>query len=179
MARPALFSEEEISRAHELRDRATTVSEMQKALSVLLMAEAHLDAEKTAEILGISHRSVFRNRKTVRVQEGLSRSSWGGRRRAFLTVAEEEAFLAPWLQRAREGGVLTVPPIHAALVEKLGRPIPASTTYRLLARHGWRKVMPDTKHPKSNQDDQDDFKKNSRNGWIPPATPTQKGVLSD
>ena len=72
MARPALFSEEEISRAQELRDRATSVSERQKALSVLLVAEAHLDAEKTAEILGISHRSVFRNRKKVRVQMELS-----------------------------------------------------------------------------------------------------------
>jgi hypothetical protein len=40
------------------------------------------------------------------------------------------------------GGVLTVPPIHAALVEHLGRGFPMSTTYRLLARHGWRKVQP-------------------------------------
>ena len=179
MARPAFFSEEEILRAQELRDRATSVSEMQKALSVLLMAEAHLDAEKTAEILGISHRSVFRNRKKVRVQEGPSRPSWGGRRRAFMTVEEEEAFLAPWLQKAREGGVLTVPPIHAALVEKLGRPVPLSTTYRLLARQGWRKVAPDTKHPKSNKEDQDDLKKNSRKGWAPPSKPTRKGALSD
>ena len=172
MARPACFSEEEILRAQELRDRATTVSEMKKALSVLLMAEAHLDAEKAAEILGISHRSIFRNRKKCRVQEAPSRSSWGGRRRAFMTIEEEEGFLAPWLQRAQEGIVLTVSPIHAALVEKLGRPVPLSTTYRLLARHGWRKVMPDTKHPKSNKEDQDDFKKNSRKSWAPPSSPT-------
>ena len=59
--------------------------------------------------------------------------------------------------KGQEDGVLTVLPIHAALVEKLGRPVPLSTTYRLLARHGWRKVAPDTKHPKSNKDDQDDF----------------------
>lgn len=76
MARPALLFEEEISRAQELRDRTTTISEMQKALSVLLMGEAHQDAEKATEILGISHRSVFRNRKKFRVQEPPSRSSW-------------------------------------------------------------------------------------------------------
>jgi len=29
------------------------------------------------------------------------------------------------------------------------RSLPLSTTYRLLARHGWRKVQPNTKHPKS------------------------------
>jgi hypothetical protein len=55
------------------------------------------------------------------------------------------------------GGVLTVPPIHAALVKRLGRDIPMSTTYRLLARHNWRKVQPDTKHPKSDPALQGEF----------------------
>jgi hypothetical protein len=44
-----------------------------------------------------------------------------------------------------------------------------STTYRLLARHGWRKVQPDTKHPKSDPAAQDEFKKNSPKLWLPPA----------
>jgi hypothetical protein len=44
-----------------------------------------------------------------------------------------------------------------------------STTYRLLARHGWRKVQPDTKHPKSEPALQDEFKKNSQKQWLPPA----------
>jgi len=65
--------------------------------------------------------------------------------------------------------VLTVPPIHAALVERLGHDTPMSTTYRLLARHGWRKVQPDTKHPKSDPASQDEFKKNSPKQWLPPA----------
>jgi hypothetical protein len=39
---------------------------------------------------------------------------------------------------------------------------PMSTTYRLLARHGWRKVQPDTKHPKSDPALQDEFKKTTR-----------------
>jgi hypothetical protein len=45
-------------------------------------------------------------------------------------------------------------------VERLGRSIPLSTTYRLLARHGWRKIQPDTKHPKSDPAVQEEFKKN-------------------
>ena len=76
-----------------------------------------------------------------------------------MSPEEERAFLAPWLQQAKEGGVLTVPPLHAALEETLGRKIPLSTTYRLLSRHGWRKVSPDTKHPKSRPEDQEEFKK--------------------
>ena len=43
-----------------------------------------------------------------------------------------------------------------------------STTYRLLARHGWRKVQPDTKHPKGDPVKQDEFKKNCPKQWLPP-----------
>ncbi|MBU1568309.1 MAG: winged helix-turn-helix domain-containing protein [Proteobacteria bacterium] len=38
---------------------------------------------------------------------------------------------------------------------------------RLLARHGWRKVQPDTKHPKSDPVAQEDFK-NWPKPWLPP-----------
>jgi hypothetical protein len=85
-----------------------------------------------------------------------------------MTIEEERQFLAQWETEALQGGVLTVPPIHATLVEKLGRNIPMTTTYRLLARHGWRKVQPDTKHPKSDPAAQEEFKKNSRTRWLPP-----------
>ena len=50
-----------------------------------------------------------------------------------MTIKEEQDFLRTWEAKANEGGVLSVPPIHAALVERLGRFIPMSTTYRLLA----------------------------------------------
>jgi hypothetical protein len=86
-----------------------------------------------------------------------------------MTIEEERAFLAQWIEKATIAGVLTVPPIHAALVKRLGRDIPMSTTYRLLARHSWRKVQPDTKHPKSDHALQDEFKKNSLKRWQPPA----------
>jgi len=90
-----------------------------------------------------------------------------------MTIEEEQEFLSQWIDKATIGGVLTVLPIHEALVNRLGRNVPLSTTYRLrdirppsLARHNWRKVEPDeggrmspTKHPKSNPGLQDEFKK--------------------
>jgi hypothetical protein len=39
-----------------------------------------------------------------------------------------------------------------------------SLTYRLLARHGWKKVQPDTKHPKSDTVLQKGFKNSFRSG---------------
>jgi hypothetical protein len=167
MARTARFSDEEVARACELRDKATTVTELRKALSVLLIAEAGLDTSQTSEILGISKRTVFRNRSSIRHQDEGRRNTWGGRRHYSMTIEEERDFLRPWEARAIEGGVLSVPPVHAALVGRLGRSIPISTTYRLLARHGWRKVQPDTKHPKSKPAIQEEFKKTSLGLWRP------------
>ena len=95
------------------------------------------------------------------------RKKWGGRRRALLSWEEEEAFLAPWVEQARQAGVLVVSPLRAALAEKLGRKIAPSVVYRLLARHGWRKVAPDTRHPKSDPAAQAEWKKNSPKRWQP------------
>ena len=168
MARAARFSGEEIARARQLRDKATTVMELRKALSVLLISEADLGTIQTSEILGISERTVFRNRGSIRKQDERRRNTWGGRRHYSMTIKEEQDFLRTWEAKANEGGVLSVPPVHAALMGTLGRSIPMSTTYRLLARHGWRKVQPDTKHPKSKPEIQEEFKKNSPRLWRPP-----------
>jgi len=168
MTRTANFTESEITQARQIRDQAKTALELRKALSVLLIAEGGLDTNQTAGILKISQRTVFRNQEHIRKQDKKLRNTWGGRRRYTMTVEEEKEFLSDWEVKANEGGVLAVPPIHAALIEKLGRPIPISTTYRLLARHGWRKVQPDTKHPKSDPEVQEEFKKNSQKWWQPP-----------
>lgn len=169
MTRAAYFTEDEIATAHRLRDQAKTAMELRKALSVLLIAEGGLDADKASELLGISERTVFRNRRNISNQDEGEKNTWGGRRRYTMTIEEELEFLRDWEVKAVKGGVLSVPPIHAALIEKLGRSITISTTYRLLARHGWRKVQPDTKHPKSDQAIQEEYKKNSLKLWRPPA----------
>jgi len=168
MARKASCSPAELQRAKQLREQASTIAEYRKALSVILTAEYGLDAERAADALGTSRRTIFRDRSDICTQGGTSKKAWGGRRNSSMSIAEEREFLSQWQEQAAVGGVLTVPPIHAALVERLGYAIPLSTTYRLLARHGWRKVQPDTKHPKSDPAIQDEFKKNSPRQWQPP-----------
>jgi len=169
MARIALFTESHLLDARRIRDNAHRASEVIQALAVLLPAEMKLNAKDTARVLGISERTLFRYQADIRNQDAPPKESWGGRRHAFLSTEEEEAFLSPWAVQAEKGGVLTVPPIHRALMDRLGEKIPQSTTYRLLARHGWRKVEPDTRHPKSDPQVQEEFKKNSRKQWHPPA----------
>jgi hypothetical protein len=82
-----------------------------------------------------------------------------------MSVEQERRFLAPWVEQASRGEMLVVSPVRAALAQALGRPVSASVVYRLLARHGWRKVAPDTRHPKSDPLVQEAWKKNFRKCW--------------
>src|SRR5439155_21817799 len=84
---------------------------------------------------------------------------WGGRRRGLMKPEEEQAFLAAWKPKAEEGQLVVVTPLQVALEEKLGRRVKASVVYRLLDRHHWRKVAPDTRQPKTQPSLQDEWKK--------------------
>jgi transposase len=126
--------------------------------------------DQTAALLGVSRASVPRLQARFRqsMQTGKSPpSNWGGRRRELMTFDEEKKFLEPWELQAKDGGILVVSIIRAALAQHLGRSVKASVVYRLLERHGWRKVAPDTHHPKSDPATQEEWKKNFRKHWRP------------
>ena len=171
MSRPRRIDPELVIRARAVVAQATDVKQLRAAQAILLPALVHTTLEQTAALLGVGRASVPRLQQRFRERlpsgAGLSRS-WGGRRRAMMTLEEETAFLAPWAEQARDAGVLVVSPLRAALAEKLGRKkVAASVVYRLLARRGWRKVAPDTRHPKSDPTAQAEWKKNSRKRWMP------------
>jgi transposase len=84
-----------------------------------------------------------------------------------MSEKQEREFLEPWAEQAKKGQVLVLSPIRAALAQRLGRPVAASVVYRFLERHGWRKIAPDTRHPKSDPKLQEAWKKNSRRIWLP------------
>lgn len=165
MARPARHDEGEIKVALQMVSDATTLQELRQGQAILLPALTGATMDTTAEVLGLSRDRVCVLRRQF---SKLSKSSSvslgerrGGRRRELLSIEEEKAFLEPWVAQAEKGGVLIVPPIHLALEERVGHKVPKSTVYRLLARHGWRKVTPDTRHPKGNESAREEFKKNS------------------
>ncbi len=85
----------------------------------------------------------------------------GGRRNAYLTVTEEQAFLAPFFARAARGEIATSTEIHHALEAHVGHAVHQSTVYRLLERHRWRKLVPRPTHPQADPVAQEAFKKTS------------------
>jgi transposase len=178
MARPRRIDLQLVHQAREVVKQTQQALELRQALAVLLPAELGSTLEQTAQLLGVGRATVPRLQASFRQgrrSPGPGRSGWGGRRRALMSAAEEQAFLQPWTDQAKTGGVLVVSPIRAALAQRLGRPVAASVVYRFLARHGWRKVAPDTHHPKSDPLVQEAWKKNFRKIWRPCSNPKRFG----
>jgi transposase len=170
MARPRRIDPLIVKRAQLTAATSTSVESLRQCQAVLLPALFGATLEQTANVLGVGRATVPRLqaafRKNPSARPNLARN-WGGRRQSLLTPEEEEAFLKPWLESAAAGNLVVVSPMRAALAQRLGKPVKPSVVYRLLARHGWRKVAPDTRHPKSKPEVQAAWKKNSLKRWQP------------
>src|ERR1035441_546476 len=170
MARPRRIDPLIVKRAQLTVATSTSVESLRQCQAVLLPALFGATLEQTANVLGVGRATVPRLqaafRKNPSARPNLARN-WGRRRQSLLTPEEEEAFLKPWLESAAAGSLVVVSPIRAALGQRLCKPVKPSVVYRLLARHGWRKVAPDTRHPKSKPEVQEAWKKNSLKRWQP------------
>ena len=64
-----------------------------------------------------------------------------------LSIEEEKEFLSAYTKQAEAGQIVDLNELKAAYIEKVGHSIGGSQIYRMLERHGCRKVMPRSKHP--------------------------------
>src|ERR1035437_9076738 len=170
MARPRRIDPTVVKRAQMTAAVTTSVESLRQCQAVLLPALFGATLEQTATVLGVGRATVARLQVAFRKNTTASPTparNWGGRRQSLLTPQEERAFLKPWLESAAAGHLVVVSPIRAALAQRLGKPVKPSVVYRLLARHGWRKVAADTRHPKSKPEGQEEGKKNSPKCWKP------------
>ena len=70
-----------------------------------------------------------------------------------LSIEEEKEFLSAYTNQAEAGQIIDLNELKAAYIEKVGHSIGGSQIYRMLKRHGWRKVMPRSKHPQKASDE--------------------------
>ena len=80
---------------------------------------------------------------------------YAGNRRN-LTFEEEEALLEPFKKAAAAGQIVEISAIKAAYEERTGTILSDNNKgqiYRVMERHGWRKIMPRSKHPNKADDE--------------------------
>jgi transposase len=144
--------------------KAKTAEGLRQAQAVVFPIAYGMSMEQTAEAIGVSPgwASQLRNRfiKEGKVLEA-DKSHRGGRRRENMGIEEEKEFLLPFFEKAKSGGILIVSDIKSAMDKRLGRPVALASAYNLLHRHGWRKLAPDKRHPQSDEEIQEAWKKNS------------------
>ena len=65
-----------------------------------------------------------------------------------MSIEEEAAILAPFQERAEKGELVEVREIAKAYQAAVDYPVSKGQIYFVLHRHGWRKIMPRSRHPK-------------------------------
>ncbi|MDR0572159.1 MAG: winged helix-turn-helix domain-containing protein [Rickettsiales bacterium] len=144
---------------------ADLADDLKRGLCVVLGSEADLTTDLLAQCLCISRRTVFRYRDeldSLMHGEEDPRDKWGGRRNSILTEKEEKNFLTKWETKALRGELTDAKVIRNDLSEVVGHSVALSTVYNLLGRNSWRKLKPDTCHPKSDPAVREELKKNPR-----------------
>jgi transposase len=123
-----------------------------------------LTAESIGEITQYSVSSVKRIHSDFR-KNGLEsiKDQRGGRYRENLTIAQETELLSQFDDLSKEGKLVEISKLKIAYEEMLGRKVNKTVIYRMLDRHNYRKIVPYKRHPKANIEEQETFKKTSKN----------------
>lgn len=149
--------------ARGLMRKARTANELRVCQAVIFPLVDGMSIEQTAARIGRSVSWTIRNRSAFIAEGGfVKKIRPGGRKRANMSVEEERAFLEPFVEKAKGGGILVVGDIHKALEAHLGRNVALASAYNLLHRHNWRKLAPDKRHMQTDIQAHESWKKNSR-----------------
>jgi transposase len=94
-------------------------------------------------------------------QNGLDsiKDNRGGRYRENLTIKQEEELLKEFEEQSVSGKLVEASKIKLEYEKLVGKKVNKTVIYRMLERHGFRKIVPYKRHPKSNTHEQEAFKK--------------------
>lgn len=128
-------------------------------------------AEEFAAFLGVTKQKIYS------VIQGYNKygtswrtyDNWGGRReeRCIFSLETEAEILEELEQEALSGNILIYKHIKVKVEEKAGKQVSDDYIWDLLKRHGWKKKVPRQSHPQGSEDEQHEYKKNSKRTWRP------------
>lgn len=143
------ISKENVAEIKEIRKTITNKQVNRRLYAVELRGEGMTNKE-IAEKLDTSDKMVSQwvsaYIKNGGIKALLPKKRIGNHRN--LSYEEETEFLAEFVEQAKAGKIIDTNELKAAYIAKVGHSIGGNQIYLLLKRHGWRKVMPRSKHPK-------------------------------
>jgi transposase len=165
MRPPRLFTTRQKNAVRAALREPHTTEEFKRVQAVALRSGHGMSAGEIAKILGLHEASVWKMHARF-LKEGaamFASKKRGGRYRQNLSPVQERELLAPFKKEASEGGLVSAGSIMPAYEKAAGKAAVPSTVYRLLRRHGWRKVVPRPAHPRAGAARRTAFKKTSEN----------------
>lgn len=144
MARTASGSAH-VEAARQLLKAARTAGDLRLAQAVLLPLDLGLSLAQTARAIGRSRGATCTMRtrfcKMAEGQIAPPRSKRALRNRAKADLAQEAQILDA-VMAGPAAGEGRIAGIQRAIAAQLGKPLALSSVYRMLARHGWRRLPP-------------------------------------
>ena len=140
-----------MEQAEEIKEKRKNVKNKQvdKRLYAVQLRGEGLKNEEIAEKLDTSSKVVSRwicSYVKFGIESLLEKERIGMHRN--MSYDEEEEFLSQFADKAEKGQIVEISEIKKAYEEKIGHKTGNGQIYFVLHRHGWRKVMPRSKHPK-------------------------------
>lgn len=145
--------------------QARTVADQRRIQAVLMRAADDLPPKRIAALTGLSVATVrVIHSRFLREGAGFltGRPGRGGRRRTLLSREQTHRLLAKHTPAASAGLVVEAGAFKRDYEALVGHKVAASSVYRLLAKAGWRKIVPRPSHPQQSPEAQAAFKKTSR-----------------
>ena len=143
------ISEEEYE-AIKAAEKVIKDKKISRRLRIIMLRYEGYSAAETAKLMGMNRSSIYLQYKRYEAEglEGLKQNKYTGHRHA-LSEEQEKEILVRFERAAEAGQVVTAQEIKKAFDEVRGKDTGRGYIYMLLKRHGWRKVMPRSRHPKA------------------------------
>ena len=148
MAKSYEISESQLLEIETARNKNRNKN-IERRLYVLVMRAEGKSLEEISEKTGY-HISTASKLIARYMRDGISaiaENHYKGNRRN-MSFEEEAAILTPFIERAKRGEMVDIKEIAAAYQKAVPHKISDTQIYYVLHRHGWRKIMPRSRHPK-------------------------------
>ena len=161
MRRARLMPSGTSERMSELLRSSSVSGEIRHIQCIYFRSKFGYTSKQIGEMVGYNDRTVrdIQSEYFKHGEAAIRLKTKGGRYRSNMSLDQETAFIEPFLEKAKAGGILEISKVHQAYEKKLGREIKKSVVYALLHRHGWRKIAPRPRHPDTDSAAQEAFKK--------------------